>query len=152
MICKNNWLISPTNAPTPRTQDYHQSLTPSYALQLCSLPRLTAAGLLDSVFRPNSCSFCPFEYRTSPLYGSWMYTYHPLPFLQYSSLIEFCNQLAWGVFQILKAPILTRPIKIHSLKLWCKVYEIDPFLFVFIYAQISLMFHIHNTVGIWNPT
>ena len=40
-----------------------------------------------------------------------------LPFLQYSLLIELCNQLALGVFQILKALILTRAIKIHTLKL-----------------------------------
>ena len=48
---------------------------------------------------------------------------HPLPFLQYSPFIEFCKQIALGVFQILKALILTRPIKIHFLNLWCKVYE-----------------------------
>ena len=33
----------PTNAPTPGMQDYEQSLTPSYALQLWSFPRLSAA-------------------------------------------------------------------------------------------------------------
>ena len=32
---------------------------------------------------------------------------HPLPFLQYSPLTEFCNQSTLGVFQIVKAPILT---------------------------------------------
>ena len=32
------------NAHTPSTQDYHQSLTPSYPLKLCSFPRLTAAN------------------------------------------------------------------------------------------------------------
>ena len=42
---------------------------------------------------------------------------NPLPFLLYSPLIEFCNQLALGVFQILKSPILTKPGKIHTLKL-----------------------------------
>ena len=68
-----------------------------------------------------------------------------LPFLQYSPITEFCNQLALGVFQILKALILTRPIKIHTLKLWCKVYEIDLFFYVFVYAQISFLFHIHKT-------
>ena len=31
-----------TNATTSGIQDYHQSLTPSYALQLCSFPRLAA--------------------------------------------------------------------------------------------------------------
>ena len=35
--------ISPSNAPTPCTLDYQQYLTPSYALQLCSLTSLTAA-------------------------------------------------------------------------------------------------------------
>ena len=33
----------PTNTPTPRTQDYQQSLTPFNALQLCSFPWCTAA-------------------------------------------------------------------------------------------------------------
>ena len=39
----------------------------------------------------------------------------PLPFLQYSLCTEFSNQLALVVFQILKALILTRAIKIHTL-------------------------------------
>ena len=39
-------IISPTNGPTPPMQDYHHSLTPSQALQLCSFPRLTAAHFL----------------------------------------------------------------------------------------------------------
>ena len=34
-----------TNAPTPTQLDYHQILTPSYAIQQCSLPCLTAAVL-----------------------------------------------------------------------------------------------------------
>ena len=33
----------PTNWPTPHIQDFMQSLNPSYALQLCSFPLLTAA-------------------------------------------------------------------------------------------------------------
>ena len=33
----------PTNEPTPCIQDYQQSLTHSYALQLCSFTRLTVA-------------------------------------------------------------------------------------------------------------
>ena len=33
-------------ACTPLWQDYLQSLTPSYALQLCSFPRLTAASVI----------------------------------------------------------------------------------------------------------
>ena len=45
-----------------------------------------------------------------------MYHCHPLPFLQYSPISEFCIQLALGVFQKLKALILTRPIKIHTLE------------------------------------
>ena len=32
-----------TNPPTQTHLDYHQPLTPSYAVQLCSFPRLTAA-------------------------------------------------------------------------------------------------------------
>ena len=50
----------------------------------------------------------------------------PLPFLQYSLLIEFCNQLALGVFQILKALILTRLLGsylcfiLSSLRRWDK--------------------------------
>ena len=46
-------------------------------------------------------------------------------------------KLAWGVIQIFKALILTWSIKIHYLKLWCKVYEIDPFVYVFVYAQLN---------------
>ena len=38
----------PINPPTPRTQDYHQFLTSSYALQLCSFPRLTAADAYEN--------------------------------------------------------------------------------------------------------
>ena len=54
----------------------------------------------------------------------------PLPFLQCSSLLEFWKQLALGVFQIFKKKtILTRPIKIHTHKLWCEVYEIDSFFY-----------------------
>ena len=75
----------------------------------------------------------------------------PLPFLQYAPLIEFCNQSALGVFQILKAFILTRPIEIHALQLWCKVYEIDPFFYVFVYAQISFMFHMSNFMVLRQP-
>ena len=35
----------PTNAPTPSKSDYQLSLTLSYALQLCSFPRPSAAAL-----------------------------------------------------------------------------------------------------------
>ena len=37
----------PTNAPTLQMQDYHPSVTPSCALQLCSFPRLTAAEVIQ---------------------------------------------------------------------------------------------------------
>ena len=42
----------PTNSPTPGMQDYPQFLTPSFALQLCSFPRLTS---------DENKHFCVFE-------------------------------------------------------------------------------------------
>ena len=72
--------------------------------------------------------FFVFGFPFTFLISGSIHTCHPLPFLQYSPLIEFCDQLAWGAFKILKALILTSPIKMHSLKLWCKAYEINPFL------------------------
>ena len=47
LVCTSN-----QNAPTPRTQDYQQSLTPSYNPILCSFPRFTAA----LVCRKGECS------------------------------------------------------------------------------------------------
>ena len=41
----------PTNAPNPCMQDYLQSLTPSYALQLCSFPGHTAAQHFQKMYR-----------------------------------------------------------------------------------------------------
>ena len=40
---------SSTNVPTPCKWDYCQSLTPSFALQQCSFPRLTASIVLEKV-------------------------------------------------------------------------------------------------------
>ena len=62
----------------------------------------------------------------------------PLPFLQYSPFTELCIQLALGVFQILKALILTRPIKIHTLKLDAKFMKLTPsFMVLFMCKYLS---------------
>ena len=42
-IANHPSMPAPTNPPTQCMPDYHLSLTPYYALQWCSLPRLTAA-------------------------------------------------------------------------------------------------------------
>ena len=59
--------------------------------------------------------------------------------------IPFSWNSVIGSLSNIKSPFLTRPIKIHTLKFWYKVYEIDPFFYVFVYAQISSLFHIHKT-------
>ena len=50
----------------------------------------------------------------------------------------------WSI-SILKVPI-QKHLKMHAMKLSCKVYEIDSFFFyVFVYEQISIVFHISKT-------
>ena len=106
---------SPSRCPTVSIllSKYHSQMTIPFIFQIA---------------RMMSYRYCHFALHA---YLKTTHVCHPLSFLQYS-FIELCIQSALGVFQILKALILTRPIKIHSLKLWCKVYEIDPFFYVFI--------------------
>ena len=68
-----------------------------------------------------------------------LYTCHPLPFPQYSPFIEFCDQLAWEVFKILKALISTSSIKKHSLKLWCIILIILTYNFVYLSILLELL-------------
>ena len=42
-------ILSPITAPTLTQADFQQSLTPSYALQLCSFPWLTAATTIKKI-------------------------------------------------------------------------------------------------------
>ena len=67
----------------------------------------------------------------------------PLPFLQYSSIPHLQNSVFnkhWEYFKISKSPILTRSIKIHTLQLSLKVYEIDPFFYLFMFHKYHLCF------------
>ena len=124
----------------------------------CSRPQTSLIFVIKAVFTLNSSSCVGYKCGTRQ--GTLWSIYEtlkpcmstPCHFLQYSPFTELCEQLAWGAFQILKALILTRSVKIHHLKLGFKVYEIDPsFMFCafskFYYFNIISPFTSHfNTM------
>ena len=80
---------------------------------------------------------------------------HPLPFLQYSLLIELCDQLASGAFTFLKALILTSSIKKQLLETLMQSLRNWPLLFCFclcaniIHVSFSLNL-IESLIRLWD--
>ena len=82
--------------------EIENTVNPAYAMFL-SLPKSVQFSFSFIIF---------FSLHSSNIHVT------PLPFPQYSPFIEFCGQLAWGVFQVLKALILTY-LGVHYLDSAC---------------------------------